>query len=123
MRWTPCVNGATAPRCSTVIRWKWTPQFRSSLLWAVKQGLLQALHGAGAEGNKIRPAESCCLGRFTGTEEQIMLSNLLFAGVVMFQQPTGEVGWDLVSMWHNMGIPAKSVVAILHHVRLVDRHH
>jgi len=42
-----------------------------------------------------------------------MLANLLFAGVVMFQQPTGEVGWDLVSMWHNMGIPAKSVVAIL----------
>ena len=42
-----------------------------------------------------------------------MLANLLFAGVVMFQQPTGEVGWDLVSMWHNMGIPAKTVVAIL----------
>src|SRR5580704_13224859 len=69
--------------------------------------------GLGWSGNKIRPAEICCSGRFTGTEDQIMLANLLFAGVVMFQQPTGEVGWDLVSMWHNMGIPAKSVVAIL----------
>jgi len=42
-----------------------------------------------------------------------MLSNLLLAGVVMFQQPSGEVGWDLVSMWHNMGVPAKVVVIIL----------
>src|ERR1700692_3781860 len=42
-----------------------------------------------------------------------MLSNLLFASMVMFQQQSGEVGWDLVTMWHNMGIPAKSVVAIL----------
>ena len=32
---------------------------------------------------------------------------------MMFQQQTGEVGWDLVSMWHNMGIPAKAVVFIL----------
>ena len=43
-----------------------------------------------------------------------MLSNLLLAGVVMFQQQGGgEVGWDLVSMWHNMGVPAKVVVIIL----------
>jgi len=32
---------------------------------------------------------------------------------VMFQQQSGEVGWDLVSMWHNMGVPAKVVVVIL----------
>ena len=42
-----------------------------------------------------------------------MLSNLLFASMVMFQQQSGEVGWDLVTMWHNMGYPAKSVVVIL----------
>ena len=38
-----------------------------------------------------------------------MLANAVLA--VLFQQP--EVGWDLVAMWHNMGIPAKTVVFIL----------
>ena len=42
-----------------------------------------------------------------------MLANLLLASVVMFQQQSGEVGWDLVTMWHNMGYPAKTVVLIL----------
>jgi len=40
-----------------------------------------------------------------------MLANLLW--VMLFQQQGGEVGWDFVSMWHNMGYPAKSVVVIL----------
>ena len=40
-----------------------------------------------------------------------MLANVLFA---MLQEAAGpEVGWDLVTMWHNMGIPAKLVVGIL----------
>ena len=30
------------------------------------------------------------------------------------------MGWDLISLWHQMGIPAKAVVIILHHVGLVD---
>ena len=37
-----------------------------------------------------------------------MLANLLFA--FLQEQGGGEVGWDLVTMWHNMGFPAKSVV-------------
>jgi biopolymer transport protein ExbB/biopolymer transport protein TolQ len=40
-----------------------------------------------------------------------MLSNFLLASLVMFQQQ--EVGWDLLTMWHNMGYPAKTVVFIL----------
>ena len=43
-----------------------------------------------------------------------MFANLtLSAFVMLFQQPSGEVGWDLLTMWHNMGIPAKVVVGIL----------
>jgi biopolymer transport protein ExbB len=43
-----------------------------------------------------------------------MLANLLWGGVLLLQgQQGGEVGWDLVTMWHNMGIPAKTVVGIL----------
>jgi biopolymer transport protein ExbB len=40
-----------------------------------------------------------------------MLANLTWASILMFQG--GEVSWDLVSMWHTMGIPAKMVVVIL----------
>ena len=40
-----------------------------------------------------------------------MFSNLLLASVAMLQQQ--EVGWDLLTMWHNMGYPAKTVVFIL----------
>ena len=37
-----------------------------------------------------------------------MLANLLWAGVLLLQgQQGGEVGWDLVTMWHNMGIPGE----------------
>ena len=42
-----------------------------------------------------------------------MLSNLLWASIVMLQQQQGEVGWDVITMWHNMGVPAKTVVIIL----------
>ena len=41
-----------------------------------------------------------------------MLANLLLA-VAILQDQGGEVGWDLVSMWQHMGIPAKVVVGIL----------
>lgn len=41
-----------------------------------------------------------------------MFSTLLWANAILFQQQQ-EVGWDLVTMWHNMGYPAKTVVAIL----------
>ena len=38
----------------------------------------------------------------------------MFAALlVMFQEGGPQVGWDLVTMWHNMGFPAKSVVFIL----------
>ena len=53
-----------------------------------------------------------------------MFSNLLVAGMVMFQQQSGEVGWDLVTMWHNMGVPAKiGGLHSVHDVRLVGGHH
>ncbi|MGH9684952.1 MAG: MotA/TolQ/ExbB proton channel family protein [Candidatus Acidiferrales bacterium] len=42
-----------------------------------------------------------------------MVANLLWASITMLQQQSGEVGWDLVTMWHNMGIPAKIVVGVL----------
>ena len=37
-----------------------------------------------------------------------MFANLLWAGLLMLQGQGNEVGWDLVSMWHNMGWPAKT---------------
>ena len=42
-----------------------------------------------------------------------MFSTLLWTSIVMLQGEAPAVGWDLVSMWHNMGIPAKAVVTIL----------
>src|SRR5580704_8321026 len=42
-----------------------------------------------------------------------MFSTLLWTSIVMFQGEAPAVGWDMVSMWHNMGIPAKAVVTIL----------
>ena len=42
-----------------------------------------------------------------------MFSTLTLSAFVMLQQQSGEVGWDLLTMWHNMGIPAKLVVGIL----------
>jgi biopolymer transport protein ExbB len=42
-----------------------------------------------------------------------MFATLLWANTVLFQAGQPEVGWDLVAMWHNMGIPAKIVVFIL----------
>ena len=39
-----------------------------------------------------------------------MLLTAMFA--LMFQGEP-EVGWDLITMWHNMGYPAKSVVFLL----------
>ena len=39
-----------------------------------------------------------------------MFANMLF---MMFQDAAPEVGWDLITMWHNMGYPAKTVVFIL----------
>jgi biopolymer transport protein ExbB len=39
-----------------------------------------------------------------------MFANMLF---MMFQDQAPEVGWDLITMWHNMGYPAKTVVFIL----------
>jgi biopolymer transport protein ExbB/TolQ len=41
-----------------------------------------------------------------------MVANVSLVSFWLLQQ-TGEVGWDLVSMWHSMGIPAKIVVVIL----------
>src|SRR5579864_82212 len=43
-----------------------------------------------------------------------MLANLMWAGLLLLQDASGgEVGWDLRSMWHSMGLPAKIVVVIL----------
>ncbi|MGH9865144.1 MAG: MotA/TolQ/ExbB proton channel family protein, partial [Candidatus Acidiferrales bacterium] len=44
-----------------------------------------------------------------------MLVNLMWAGLLLLQDAGagGEVGWDLRSMWHSMGVPAKIVVVIL----------
>jgi biopolymer transport protein ExbB/biopolymer transport protein TolQ len=41
-----------------------------------------------------------------------MVANASLVSFWLLQQG-GEVGWDLVSMWHSMGIPAKIVVVIL----------
>ena len=42
-----------------------------------------------------------------------MLSNLMCAAFLLFQESSGAVSWDLRSMWHTMDIPAKVVVVIL----------
>ena len=55
-----------------------------------------------------------------------MFVNSLWASFLMFQQggANGDVGWDLVTMWHNMGIPAKSRRhSAICHVRVVGRYH
>ena len=43
----------------------------------------------------------------------MLLNALLVSLLAMFQDQAPEVGWDLITMWHNMGIPAKLVVTIL----------
>ncbi len=45
-----------------------------------------------------------------------MFATSLWATVILFLQDEGASssgGWDLVSMWHNMDIPAKAVVILL----------
>src|SRR5271155_4221326 len=70
----------------------------------------------GAKGQGFRPADSRCRIRFAwnGGGANSMVSNLLLGTIVLFQQG-GEAAtsWDLLSMWHSMGIPAKSVVVLL----------
>src|SRR6202167_2075458 len=43
-----------------------------------------------------------------------MFATYLWASIMLFQgDESSSGGWDLVSMWHNMGIPAKAVVVLL----------
>ena len=42
-----------------------------------------------------------------------MFGTVSLLGFMLLQQQQGEVGWDLVTMWHGMGYPAKTVVFIL----------
>ena len=42
-----------------------------------------------------------------------MFASFLWASMMFLQEQSADTGWDLVSMWHNMGIPAKSVVVLL----------
>src|SRR5271154_3836563 len=42
-----------------------------------------------------------------------MVANLLWTVVLFQQQGEAATSWDLVSMWHSMGYPAKTVVIIL----------
>lgn len=42
-----------------------------------------------------------------------MLANLLCAGLLLLQEGSGAVSWDLRSMWGTMDYPAKTVVIIL----------
>ncbi len=43
-----------------------------------------------------------------------MFANSLWASFLFLQGgANSDVAWDLVTMWHNMGIPAKSVVILL----------
>ena len=37
----------------------------------------------------------------------------MFAYALLAMLQEQEVGWDLITMWHNMGYPAKTVVGIL----------
>jgi biopolymer transport protein ExbB len=41
-----------------------------------------------------------------------MFASFVWA-VMLVQEQSADSGWDLISMWHNMGIPAKSVVILL----------
>ncbi|HXJ17715.1 MAG TPA: MotA/TolQ/ExbB proton channel family protein [Candidatus Polarisedimenticolia bacterium] len=42
-----------------------------------------------------------------------MFANLVWASLVMILQEEGGMSWNLLDMWHSMGIPAKAVVIIL----------
>ncbi len=48
-----------------------------------------------------------------------MLANIFWASIWMLQG-SGEVGWDLRSMWSSMGIPAKTVVILLFGMSVVS---
>jgi hypothetical protein len=39
-----------------------------------------------------------------------MLANFMWAGMLLLQGQSGEFGWDVTSMWHNMGWPGRTVV-------------
>jgi len=41
------------------------------------------------------------------------MANVYLYGMWLLQEGGGEVGWDILSMWRQMGIPAKAVVVIL----------
>jgi len=41
------------------------------------------------------------------------MANVYLYGMWLFQEAGGAVGWDVLSMWRQMGIPAKLVVIIL----------
>ena len=84
---------------------------QSCFRWVVKARAGPACGPGLLERQELRPAEYCCRDRFAGTEEDRTLC-LHYALLVMFQEEP-EVGWDLITMWHNMGYPAKTVVVIL----------
>src|SRR6266511_4336437 len=43
----------------------------------------------------------------------LLLCNLHYAAVLLFQEPEGGIGWDPISLWKQMGVLAKIVVVIL----------
>jgi biopolymer transport protein ExbB/TolQ len=43
----------------------------------------------------------------------LVLCNLQHAAILLFQEPAGAIGWDPLSMWHQMFWPARSVVIVL----------
>jgi biopolymer transport protein ExbB/biopolymer transport protein TolQ len=43
----------------------------------------------------------------------LLLCNLHYAAVLLFQEPESGIGWDPISLWKQMGVLAKIVVVIL----------
>ena len=43
-----------------------------------------------------------------------MVANLLWTVVLFQQQGEAATSWDLVSMWHSMGYPAKTEIGRAH---------
>ena len=80
-------------------------QLRQDGSWSV------ARPRAGLERNR-RPAKSKCRDRCSQELEELACLRI-YVGSFNDVAANRQVGWDLVTMWHNMGIPAKSVVLIL----------
>src|SRR5690348_5606113 len=95
-------------------RWKLRRRFPSSSHWADRsRGGPVGYAGRTSFRGTAKSLLPRSFGQRNGGGTNSMFATLMWAGLLALQQGNAEVGWDLVSMWHNMDIPARVVVIIL----------